>query len=69
MGKPKNLDRIMTHHLWSNTSGGRYRVNVYCERQESSTVTKPLFISDSYFVKTDEEGTIVSSNPELEKKY
>lgn len=65
-GKPQGHWRTIVKHLWDNN----YRVNVFCEIQpfrsvlKGSDVTDPMEscrrITNSFFVRTDENGQIVS---------
>jgi hypothetical protein len=56
LGSPIGLRNVQVRRLWEN----RYRVNVLVG--ESAVSAK---IANSYFVKTDSDGNIVASNPEI----
>lgn len=60
LGRPDNMYRISAVKLWGN----RYRVNVQTGADPVSTR-----ISHSYFVATDDNGTIIESIPAITRLY
>ncbi len=67
LGKPKNLDFIRASNIFEN----RWRIDVWCHFDSTVTImpTKCSKIFHSYFVRTDTDGQIIYSNPEIEKEY
>jgi hypothetical protein len=59
LGKPPKFSRCMATLIHN----GRYRVNVRVKEEWNEK------LSDSFFVWADQTGTIISSNPKIEKKY
>jgi hypothetical protein len=59
LGKPKDHDQTIV-----NRAGSAFRVNVYREIEPEK-----VRITDSFYIRTDEEGKIVSSNPPLSRRY
>jgi hypothetical protein len=60
LGRPSELLRVNVMPLW----GDNYRVNVVTG--EDATAVK---IPNSYFVTVDERGTILRSEPSIQKLY
>ena len=59
LGRPSNLVHIQVKRLWESA----YRVNVLIGVLLDAT------IQHSYFVKTNEEGEIVTTNPRVKRIY
>lgn len=60
LGKPPKYHRTIVHNVF----GARYRVNVWCELTPGN-----YFVKHSYFVKVDESGEILNSDPAIHKTY
>ncbi len=60
LGSPGDLFRVHVRPLW----GDHFRVNVFVGKDAASAV-----IADSYFLVADEEGNIVTSSPEIARRY
>ena len=63
IGKINRLVKIRAKNVFDNS----WRVNVWCEIDSETElcIIAQLKIKYSYFVKTDKEGNIISSDPEL----
>ena len=59
LGHPANLHRLEVRHLWA----GCYRVNVVGVDAGMAT------IAHSFFLVTDGAGNIVTSTPEIRRRY
>ncbi len=60
LGRPAKLFRVAVMPLWDNN----YRVNVVTGEEFSSCQ-----IPNSYFVRVDDDGTILGSTPDIKKQY
>jgi hypothetical protein len=60
LGRPANLDRVEVRHLWDK----HYRVNVLVGADAASTR-----IAHSFFLSADEDGNIITSVPDITRKY
>jgi hypothetical protein len=60
LGCPESAHNVCVRHLWA----GHYRVNVFVG--EAAAFAE---IAHSYFVSTDEQGTILESTPAIRKQY
>jgi hypothetical protein len=60
LGQPDNLQKVQIRHLW----GDCYRANILVGADLASAR-----IAHSYFLVTDEGGTIVASTPALVRAY
>jgi len=60
LGRPAGLLRVAVLPLWGN----KFRVNVWTAESGSGNT-----IPNSYFVTADEQGTILRSEPPLQKLY
>jgi hypothetical protein len=60
LGEPDDLLQVQVRPLWEHY----YRVNVFVGAN-----TAFARIANSYFVQTDREGEIVTSNPTILKQY
>jgi hypothetical protein len=60
LGSPDDLLKVQVQPI----GGDRYRVNVFVGKDYTSGR-----ISDSFFLTTDEEGTILTSSPEIIRMY
>ena len=60
LGEPGGLHLMQVRHLW----GDHYRVNVLVGENAASTR-----IAHSYFLVADSAGQIVTSNPNIIKRY
>jgi hypothetical protein len=60
LGKAADLFKVQVRPLWANY----HRVNILIGK-DASAVT----VSDSYFLKVDDEGIIVESTPQIKKRY
>ena len=58
LGRPAGLVKVAVMPLWDD----HFRVNVWTSGETSS-------IPDSYFVTADERGTILHSEPPIERRY
>lgn len=61
LDKPKGLHQVNARHVYSARSGMRWRVDIYCEIADNS-----FRITHSYFVITSEDGSIISSEPQIQ---
>jgi hypothetical protein len=59
LGRPAELLRVSAHLLWGN----KFRVNVWTSGSNGAE------IPNSYFVTTDDSGTILRSEPPIQKQY
>ena len=63
LGKPRDLRSPNSSSTRATAvTKNSFRVNIYTE-------SKMPYIAHSYFVKVNEDGQIVSSNPEIIKQY
>ena len=77
LGKPKNLYNIVVKPLWDESLGHRrddkYRVNVWChvieDGREATALYDPKLITDSFFIHSNPAGDILTSSPQIIKKY
>lgn len=60
LGRPTALYRVEVRHLWDN----HFRANVFVGATATSTR-----IAHSFFLRADEEGNIVTSLPDISRKY
>jgi hypothetical protein len=60
LGSPGNLQRVQVRRLWEN----HYRVNVLIGADIAS-----VKVAHSYFVEADDNGTIITSTPEITRQY
>jgi hypothetical protein len=60
LGKPADLLRVQVKHLWDQ----HYRVNVFVGPDAGSA-----HVANSYFVETDDDGTIIAAAPRLQRQY
>jgi hypothetical protein len=60
LGQPGNLHMVQVRNLWED----HYRVNVFVGSDAGSAK-----VAHSYFLVTDVNGNIVTSNPKITKKY
>ena len=60
LGEPAGLHKVQVRPLWE----GHYRVNVLVGPDAASAK-----ILNSYFLRSDSDGKIIASNPELAKRY
>ena len=60
------MTKFRAAHLWDY----RWRVDIWCERESNTELSlfKTVSIDYSYFIRTDEEGKIISSDPDLGEK-
>tara|TARA_Y100000593_G_C4320080_1_gene343289 strand:+ start:6230 stop:6517 length:288 start_codon:yes stop_codon:yes gene_type:complete len=67
LGKPDNLNFIRASNVFDN----RWRVDVWCYHEVEGCLSKTSSsrIEYSYFVRTDEEGKITNSDPEINKEF
>jgi hypothetical protein len=59
LGSPSGLLRVSVLPLW----GDKFRVNVWIDGSAGAA------IPNSYFVTADEQGTILRSEPSIQKQY
>jgi len=66
LGKLKNFNFIKANNVFDNN----WRVDVWCYRENDKTLisVKDNSIDYSFFVTTDNEGKILSSDPEITKQ-
>lgn len=77
LGKPKNLYNIVVKPLWDESVGhkrnDKYRVNVWChvieDGREATALYDPKLITDSFFIHSNSAGDILTSSPQIIKKY
>ena len=62
LGRPANLARVDTRHLWADN----FRVNVYVDAGETHRVPT-VRIADSFFVQLTQEG--ITCSPAISRKY
>jgi hypothetical protein len=60
LGQPSNLHRVQVHALWNAC----YRVNVFVGPDATSSR-----LAHSFFVVTDEGGTVVATTPRIDRLY
>lgn len=60
LGQPAILHRVELRHLWDDN----YRANVYVGADAAS-----MRVAHSYFVMADEAGNIITSVPDITRKY
>ena len=60
LGQPSDLHRMQIRRLWKD----RYRVNVLVGADFVSAK-----VAHSYFIVTDENGNIITSAPQIARKY
>jgi hypothetical protein len=60
LGAPNGLQRVQVRYLWQD----RYRVNVLIGPDAAS-----VKVNDSFFLRVDDDGRIVSSTPDIAKRY
>jgi hypothetical protein len=60
LGSPAGLLKVQVKPI----GGDRYRVNVFVGKDATSGR-----VADSFFLTTDEEGTILASSPEIVRVY
>ena len=60
LGQPPGRNRIQVRKLWDD----RYRVNILTGPDASSET-----IAHSFFLVTDDDGTIVAATPRITKQY
>ncbi len=60
LGRPAQLYRVAVVPLWDNN----FRVNVVTGDESSG-----VLIANSYFVKADDVGTILGSEPPIRRQY
>jgi hypothetical protein len=60
LGAPNGLQRVQVRYLWKD----RYRVNVLIGPDAAS-----VKVNDSFFLRVDDDGQIVSSTPDIVKRY
>ncbi len=60
LGQPNDRIRVQIRKLWE----GRYRVNIITGLETGSAV-----IAHSFFLVTDDNGTIVAATPRITKHY
>jgi hypothetical protein len=60
LGRPDDLIRVQVRELWER----RYRVNIYVGPDVVSAR-----VAHSYFLETDDDGTIVKSTPRIKRQY
>jgi predicted NBD/HSP70 family sugar kinase len=60
VGSPSDLFRVHVRPLWKD----HYRVNVFVGKDATSAL-----IASSYFLRADGEGNILTSSPEISKRY
>jgi hypothetical protein len=60
------MTKFKASHLWDY----RWRVDVWCEHESNAELSlfKSMRIDYSYFIRTDEAGKIISSDPSLGEK-
>jgi hypothetical protein len=63
LGKPKDLLKISV----ASITESRYRVNIFVRTEEKPNTD--IKISDSFFITISNDGTIISSNPEIVRRY
>tara|TARA_R110000824_G_scaffold300449_2_gene488458 strand:+ start:362 stop:565 length:204 start_codon:yes stop_codon:yes gene_type:complete len=62
-GKPDNFYKIRAYNVFDNS----WRVDVWNSRDTGdNTLTRRISIDYSYFVKTDETGKILDSDPSID---
>lgn len=59
LGKPKEFKKIKAVHI----DGKFFRVNVWCESEKGDRIT------DSFFIKYTEDEGIMTSSPQIKKRY
>jgi hypothetical protein len=59
LGRPAGLLKVSVRPLW----GDHFRVNVWIGGRDGAA------IPDSYFVTADDRGTILKSEPPIQKQY
>ncbi len=60
LGRPEDLFRVLAVRLWDN----HYRVNV-----QTGADAVSVRIAHSFFVATDEKGTVLKSIPAIARQY
>jgi hypothetical protein len=60
LGRPDDLFQVQVRELWER----RYRVNVYVGPDAVSAR-----VAHSYFLETDDEGTIIKSTPTMKRQH
>jgi hypothetical protein len=60
LGRPATLYRVEVRHLWE----AHYRANVFVCADAASTR-----VAHSFFIVADEDGNIISSVPDITRKY
>tara|TARA_Y100001938_G_scaffold140883_1_gene209759 strand:+ start:6296 stop:6562 length:267 start_codon:yes stop_codon:yes gene_type:complete len=63
-GRMDDLKEVRMRNVFDN----RWRVNVWCYYEDPnlmSNLTRPATIKYSYFIRVDDSGNIVHSDPEL----
>lgn len=64
LGRPKNLMKVEVIKVWEKT----YRINVWISYTSNNDIAKKHEISDSFFAKVTDNGTL-KTNPVIVKKY
>ena len=61
-GKPENFYKVKAHNVFDNN----WRVDIWCSRDtEDETLTQRILIDYSYFIKADDTGKILNSDPSI----
>ncbi len=60
LGRPATLYRVEIRHLWDD----HYRANVFVGADAASTR-----VAHSFFIVADEDGNIITSVPDITRKY
>jgi hypothetical protein len=62
-----NIYKVRVKHLWDH----RWRVNIWCQHESKTELSLlPIISIDySYFVRTNDDGKILNSDPKLGAKF
>jgi|TARA_Y100000401_G_scaffold114704_1_gene117148 hypothetical protein len=63
----KNIYKVRVKHLWDH----RWRVNIWCQHdsQTELSILPIISIDYSYFVRTNSDGEIINSDPQLGARF
>ena len=64
VGKIDDMKKIKASNVFDNN----WRVDIWCESETEGCLIPRVEIRYSYFVRTDKEGNIIKSSPELGAK-
>lgn len=65
LGVPENLSEVRAFNVW----GDSWRVNVLCRKESERSCIITNDYTDCFFVTVSPGGEIISSQPEIKRKY